>query len=64
MVFSVPASLPPVFTGASIASKIWLRLGKPLASRTSAKVIKGQSLRFSFDFPLWALSIPKAEPSK
>ena len=47
-----------------VSYSLSLRLGKPLASSTSAKVTNGQSERFSLDLPNAALALPWPLPSK
>jgi len=53
-----------VCASAALPAKTRLRLGKPLASRTNARVTSGQSVRFSLDLPKAALAFAWAVPSK
>ena len=47
-----------------LPAKTSLRLGKPLASSTRARVTSGQSERFSLEWPCLAFGLALAVPSK
>ena len=61
---NVPTICASVCASLTLPAKTSLRLIKPLASNTRARVTNGQSERFSFDLPRAALSLPTPEPSK